>query len=72
MASTPDAAASLLQTGAFMAGVLIVQAAAVRRLPLHDVPPVLRDRVVLSNRLRPWLLVTAIAMVAAGLFLAAG
>ena len=70
MATMSDIAARLLQAGLVIGSVLIAQALTVRRLPLHDIPPVLHDRVALSNRLRPWLLGAATALVSAGLVLA--
>ncbi|MGI8901367.1 MAG: endonuclease/exonuclease/phosphatase family protein [Nocardioides sp.] len=44
-------------------------ASRVRHLPLESIPGVLRGRVALSNRLRPWLISTALAMAVTGLVL---
>ncbi len=72
MISTSTFAASLLQAGALMAVVLLAQVLTVRHLPVETVPGVLRGRVELSNRLRPWLLGAAVAMVVAGVVLHLG
>lgn len=69
MASTPSVATSLVQTGMLLAGVLCAQVVAVRHLPVETIPGVLRGRVAMSARLRPWLLVSAIVMATAGLVL---
>jgi hypothetical protein len=42
---------------------------AVRHLPTEDVPGVLRGRIELCNRLRPWLIAAACAMTMTGLAL---
>jgi hypothetical protein len=70
LAPMPDAATSLLQTGVLLGSVLVSQAIATRLLARQEIPLVLRGRVALSKRLRPWLLVAAATMVSAGLVLA--
>lgn len=70
MAPMPHFAATLLQAGLVIGAVLVAQAAVVPHLPSHEIPHVLRGRVALSNRLRPWLLAASAAMVSAGLLLA--
>jgi hypothetical protein len=70
LASTPDTATALLQAGVLIGGVLVAQALAARRLARREIPLALRERVALSNRLRPWLLTAAVAMLSAGLVLA--
>jgi len=67
MDSTSAMATSLLQAGALMGIVLLSQVVAVRHLPVETIPTVLRGRVELSNRLRPWLLAAALAMAVTGL-----
>jgi hypothetical protein len=69
MSGTPTLAMTLLQTGLLTGCVLVAQVVAVRHLPVESIPGVLRGRVALSNRLRPWLLVAAMTMVSAGLVL---
>lgn len=69
MEPTPSVALPLLQLGILMGVVLVGNALAVRRLPIETVPTVLRGRILLCNRMRPWLAVAAAAMTAAGLFL---
>ncbi|MEP6814103.1 MAG: hypothetical protein ABI873_00980 [Marmoricola sp.] len=69
MASVPDVAAPLLQAGVLVAGILIAQVFALRHLPVDAIPDVLRGRVALSNRLRPWLFVAALTMAVTGLLL---
>ena len=68
MEATPLAAA-LLQLGILMGVVLIGNAIAVRRLPAEIVPHVLRERITLCNRMRPWLSAAALVMTATGLVL---
>jgi hypothetical protein len=70
LAPMPDAATSLLQAGVLLGSVLVSQAIATRLLARQEIPLVLRGRVALSKRLRPWLLVAAATMVSAGLVLA--
>lgn len=67
MGTTPTLAATLLQAGLLTGCVLLAQVLAVRHLPVETIPGVLRGRVALSNRLRPWLLVAAMTMACAGL-----
>ena len=69
MDSSASIALPLLQTGVLMGVVLLGQVFAVRHLPLESIPGVLRGRVALSNRLRPWLISTALAMAVTGLVL---
>jgi hypothetical protein len=69
MQSTAPVATSLLQLGILMGIVLVGNAIAVRHLPIETVPGVLRERVRLANRMRPWLSLAALAITAAGLFL---
>ncbi len=66
MASTPDLATALLQVALLTGVVLAGQAVAVRHLPVDVVPGCLQARVALSNRLRPFLVVVAAVMAAAG------
>ena len=69
MESTPSIAMPLLQAGILMGIVLWGNVVAVRHLPTEDVPGVLRGRIELCNRLRPWLIVAACAMTMTGLVL---
>ncbi len=69
MEASPAIALPLLQGGLLLAGVLIAQLVAVRHLPVEDIPGVIRHRVEVCSRLRPWLFATAAAMVAVGLAL---
>jgi hypothetical protein len=69
MASTPTIAASLIETSVILATVLFAQAIAVRHLPVESIPGVLRGRVAMCSRVRPWLLFTALAMAVMGLLL---
>ncbi len=69
METAPPVAAALLQLGILMGVVLIGNAVAVRRLPEETVPLVLRERITLCNRMRPWLSAAALAMTATGLVL---
>jgi hypothetical protein len=69
MASTPTIAASLLQTGMLVGAVVVAQVVVMRHLTLETIPEVLRGRVALSSRLRPWLIAAAAAMAASGLAL---
>lgn len=69
MATTPSLAATLLQTGLLTGCVLLAQVVVVRRLPVETIPGVLRARVAMSTRLRPWLLLAATTMVGAGVLL---
>lgn len=69
MASTPTVAASLLQAGLVMGAVLVAQVVAVRHLPAETIPGVLRSRIVLCSRLRPFLITVAVAMAVLGLVL---
>ena len=68
MEATPLAAA-LLQLGVLMGVVLIGNTIAAGRLPAENVPLVLRGRITLCNRMRPWLSAAALAMTAAGVVL---
>jgi len=67
-----DLAAVLLQSGLVVGAVLVVQLFSVRHLPSEAVPIVLRGRIDLSNRMRPWLIGAAGVMVAVGLALQLG
>jgi hypothetical protein len=69
MEATPPVAAALLQLGILMGVVLIGNAFAARRLPDETVPLVLRGRITMCNRMRPWLSAAALAMTATGLVL---
>lgn len=69
MQSSAPLAWPLLQLGVLMGIVLIGNAVAVRHLPLESVPGCLQGRIELSNRLRPWLSIVAMAITAAGLVL---
>ena len=69
METSPPVAAALLQLGILMAVVLIGNAVAARRLPDETVPLILRERITMCNRMRPWLSAAALVMTAAGLVL---
>jgi hypothetical protein len=69
MESTPSIAMPLLQAGILMGIVLWGNVVAVRHLPTEDVPGVLRGRIEMCNRLRPWLIAVACAMAMTGLVL---
>ncbi len=72
MSSTPAAAASLIQVGLAIGALLVAQVLVVRHLPVETIPDVLRSRVALSNRLRPWLIGVAAAVALTGLVLQLG
>lgn len=72
MSSTPAAAASLIQVGLAIGTLLVAQVLVVRHLPVETIPDVLRSRVALSNRLRPWLIGVAAAVALTGLVLQLG
>ncbi|MBD8870309.1 hypothetical protein [Nocardioides donggukensis] len=72
METTPGIAVSLLQAGALVGMLVLVQVYAVRHLPAESIPQALRSRVELSNRLRPWLLLAVVLMAAAGVLLHLG
>ena len=59
----------LLQCGLLLTGVLVAQLVAVRHLPVETIPGVIRHRVEICSRLRPWLFATAALMVLLGLVL---
>lgn len=67
MSTTTTLAMTLLQTGLLTGCVLLAQIVVVRHLPVESIPGVLRGRVALCSRLRPWLLVASLTMVGAGL-----
>ena len=69
MADTPELARALLQTGVLVGVVVVAQIVAVRHLPVESIPDVLRGRVALCCRIRPYLLASVLTMVGAGLFL---
>jgi len=69
MDATPTIATALLQAGLLMGVALLGHLVAVRHLPVENIPGVLRSRVELSSRLRPWLIGAALAMSVAGLVL---
>jgi len=69
MAATPDVAVSLLQAGAVMGAVLVAQMVVLRHLPVDTIPGILRGRVLLCNRMRPWLVLLSAAMAGSGLVL---
>jgi len=48
---------------------VVAQIVAVRHLPVESIPDVLRGRVALCCRIRPYLLASVLTMVGAGLFL---
>jgi hypothetical protein len=72
MASTPAVAASLLQVGLALGTLLVAQVLVVRHLPVETIPDVLRSRVALSNRVRPWLIGVAAVMALTGLVMQLG
>ncbi|NUR05523.1 MAG: hypothetical protein HOQ45_00770 [Nocardioidaceae bacterium] len=72
METTPAVAGPLLQLGLLMGVVLVGNALVARRLPLESVPSILRGRVLLCNRMRPWLSLAAVLMTATGLVLLLG
>ena len=72
MASTPEVATSLLQVGLALGTLLVAQVVVVRHLPVETIPDVLRSRVALSSRLRPWLIGVAAAMALTGLVMQLG
>jgi hypothetical protein len=69
MAASPEVATALLQAGLAVGTVLVAQVLLVRHLPVETIPGVLRTRVALSNRLRPWLIAVAAVMTMTGLVL---
>ncbi len=69
MTSTATLAESSLQSGLLLGIVLIAQVVLTRHLHVETIPGVLRGRVALSNRLRPWLFVAALTMAVPGLIL---
>jgi hypothetical protein len=69
MAATPTLAVALLQAGLLTGVVLVAQSVAVRHLPVESIPGVLRARVALCSRIRPYLLASVATMVGVGLFL---
>ena len=69
MAASPEVATALLQAGLAVGAVLVAQVLLVRHLPVETIPGVLRTRVALSNRLRPWLIAVAAVMTMTGLVL---
>ena len=72
METAPSVAIPMLQLGLLMGIVLVGNAVAVRHLPIESVPEILRGRVLMCNRMRPWLSATAAAMIAAGVLLLLG
>jgi hypothetical protein len=69
MESTSEIAMTLLKAGILMGLVLWGNVVAVRHLPTDNVPNVLRGRIELCNRTRPWLIVVACTMAVTGLVL---
>jgi hypothetical protein len=69
MAGMSDVSACLLRTGVVLGSVLIAQTLTARHLSREDIPPVLRSRVDLSSRVRPWLFGLATVLVLAALVL---
>ena len=69
METTSSVAIPLLQLGLLMGIVLVGNAIAVRHLPTESVPIILKPRVEMCNRMRPWLSAAAAAMTTAGIFL---
>ena len=67
MEATPSLAMPMLQLGLLMAGVLVGNSLAARRLPVEVVPGILENRILLCNRLRPWLSAAALLMIVSGL-----
>ena len=66
----PDESLVLLKAGVLLGAVLLGQMVAQRHLATESVPLVLRGRVDFSNRLRPWLMGAAGALLLAGVLLA--
>ena len=69
MADTSEFARALLQTGVLVGVVLVAQIVAVRHMPLESIPGVLRGRVALCSRIRPYLLASVLTMLGLGVFL---
>lgn len=69
MASSAAVATALLQVAVVTGVVLAGQVLAVRHLPVETIPGCMQARIALSNRLRPFLIVCAAVMAAAGLVL---
>lgn len=59
----------MLQLGVLMGIVLLGNVLVANRLPIENVPVVLRQRVLLCNRMRPWLGALALAFTVGGLVL---
>ena len=72
MGGTDSIAVALLQLGSLMAVVLLGNVVAARRLPVDSVPDFLMGRILLCNRMRPWLGAAALAMIVAGLVIQLG
>lgn len=72
METTPSIAVPLLQTGILLGIVLLGNLYVLRHLPVDVVPTILRGRIELANRLRPWLAVAALGLTVAGLVLQLG
>lgn len=66
----PNESLVLLEVGVLLGVVLLGQMVGQRHLLAESVPLVLRGRVDFSNRLRPWLMGAAGALLLAGLLLA--
>lgn len=66
----PSDAWVLLQVGVLLFVVLVGQLVGQRHLQAGSVPLALRSRVEFSNRVRPWLMVGAVALVCAGVLVA--
>jgi hypothetical protein len=69
MEPTPSIAIPLLQTGIMLGIVLLGNVYVLRHLPVDAVPSILRGRIELANRMRPWLAVAAVCLTVAGLVL---
>lgn len=72
METTPSVAIPLLQTGILLGIVLLGNVYVLRHLPAEVVPTILRGRIELANRMRPWLAVAALGLTVAGLVLQLG
>ena len=66
----PDESLVLIEAGALLAVVLVGQVIGRRHLAADSVPLVLRGRVDFSDRVRPWLMAAACALLITGVLLA--
>ena len=72
MEATPSIAIPLLQTGIMLGIVLLGHVYVLRHLPVDAVPSILRGRIELAHRMRPWLAAAAVCLTVAGLVLQLG